>query len=109
MNHIDLKNKIVLVTGSAGFNGSNLVLELLKTQSPSHIIGLDNMNDYYDVSIKEWRLEEIEKCLKEHSDSSYVFYKDDLANKAIFILLGLFPYLESPTKGWFLLANCNLI
>ena len=83
MNHIDLKNKTVLVTGSAGFIGSNLVLELLKTQSPIHIIGLDNMNDYYDVSIKEWRLEEIEKCLKEHSDSSYVFYKDDLANKAI--------------------------
>ena len=83
MNHIDLKNKTVLVTGSAGFIGSNLVLELLKTQSPIHIIGLDNMNDYYDVSIKEWRLEEIEKCLKKHSDSSYVFYKDDLANKAI--------------------------
>ena len=83
MNHIDLKNKTVLVTGSAGFIGSNLVLELLKTQSPIHIIGLDNMNDYYDVSIKEWRLEEIEKCLKEHTDSSYVFYKDDLANKAI--------------------------
>ena len=83
MNHIDLKNKTVLVTGSAGFIGSNLVLELLKTQSPIHIIGLDNMNDYYDVSIKEWRLEEIEKCLKEHNDSSYVFYKDDLANKAI--------------------------
>ena len=51
MNHIDLKNKTVFVTGSAGFIGSNLVLELLKTQSPIHIIGLDNMNDYYDVSI----------------------------------------------------------
>ena len=83
MNHIDLKNKTVLVRGSTGFIGSNLVLELLKSQSPIHIIGLDNMNDYYDVSIKEWRLEEIEKCLKECSDSSYVFYKDDLANKAI--------------------------
>lgn len=80
MNHIDLKNKTVLVRGSTGFIGSNLVLELLKSQSPIHIIGLDNMNDYYDVSIKEWRLEEIEKCLKERSDSSYVFYKDDLAN-----------------------------
>lgn len=83
MNSIELGNKTVLVTGSAGFIGSNLVLKLLKTQSPITIIGLDNMNDYYDVSIKEWRLQEIEKCVSEHSDSSYVFYRDDLANKAI--------------------------
>ena len=83
MNHIDLKGKTVFVTGSAGFIGSNLVLELLKTQSPIHIIGLDNMNDYYDVSIKEWRLKEIEECVKEHADSTYTFYKDDLANKTI--------------------------
>ena len=83
MNHIDLKNKTVFITGSAGFIGSNLVLELLRTQSPIHIIGLDNVNDYYDVNIKEWRLREIEKCVDEHSDSTYIFYKDDLANKAI--------------------------
>jgi len=83
MNPIDLKNKTVFITGSAGFIGSNLVLELLRTQSPIHIIGLDNMNDYYDVSIKEWRLQEIEKCVTEHTDSTYVFYKDDLANKTI--------------------------
>ena len=83
MNHIDLKNKTIFVTGSAGFIGSNLVLELLRTQSPINIVGLDNMNDYYDVNIKEWRLQEIEKCVSEHSDSTYVFYKDDLANKAI--------------------------
>lgn len=85
MNHIDLKNKTIFVTGSAGFIGSNLVLELLKTQSPINIIGLDNMNDYYDVNIKEWRLQEIEKCVSEHSDSTYVFYKDDLANFLIYI------------------------
>ena len=83
MNHIDLKNKTVFITGSAGFIGSNRVLELLKTQSPINIIGLDNMNDYYDVNIKEWRLQEIEKYVAEHTDSTYVFYKDDLANKAI--------------------------
>lgn len=83
MNHINLKNKTVLVTGSAGFIGSNLVLELLKTQSPITIIGLDNMNDYYDVSIKEWRLKEIEKCVSEHTNSTYTFYKDDLANKTV--------------------------
>ena len=70
MNHINLKNKTVLVTGSAGFIGSNLILELLKTQSPINIIGLDNMNNYYDVSIKEWRLKEIEKCVSKHPEST---------------------------------------
>ena len=83
MNHIDLNNNTVFITGSAGFIGSNLVLELLRTQSPINIIGLDNMNDYYDVKIKEWRLHEIEKCASEHSNSNYIFYKDDLANKTI--------------------------
>ena len=48
----------ILVTGAAGFIGSNLVLELLRSMSPVQIIGLDNMNDYYDVSIKEYRLEQ---------------------------------------------------
>ena len=83
MQKIDLKNKTVLVTGSAGFIGSNLVLELLRTQSPINIVGLDNMNHYYDVSIKEWRLSEIEKCAAEHPESTYQFYKGDLADKAM--------------------------
>ena len=59
--NVQIKNKTILVTGAAGFIGSNLVLELLKTQSPINIIGIDNLNDYYDVSIKEWRLKQIEK------------------------------------------------
>ena len=83
MQKIDLHNKTVFVTGSAGFIGSNLVLELLKTQSPIHIVGLDNLNDYYDVSIKEWRLSEIDKCVAEHPESTYHFYKGDLADKAM--------------------------
>ena len=81
MQKIDLKKKTVLVTGSAGFIGSNLVLELLRTKSPISIVGIDNMNDYYDVSIKEWRLDEIDKCASEHLESSYHFYKGDLADK----------------------------
>ena len=83
MQNISLKNKTVFVTGSAGFIGGNLVLELLRTQSPITIIGLDNMNDYYDVSIKEWRLSEIEKCLAEHADSSYKFYQGDISDSAL--------------------------
>ena len=83
MNTIDLKNKTIFITGSAGFIGSNLVIELLKTQSPINIIGIDNMNDYYDVSLKEWRLKEIEKTLSQNKESTYIFYKDDIANEDI--------------------------
>lgn len=81
MTKIELKNKTVLVTGVAGFIGSNLVLKLLRTQSPITIIGIDNMNDYYDVSIKEWRLTEIEKEAVFHPESSYSFVKGSIADK----------------------------
>lgn len=82
MQNIDLTGKAILVTGSAGFIGSNLVLELLKSESEATIIGLDNVNDYYDVSIKEWRLSEIEKTAAE-SSCSYHFIKGDLADRAV--------------------------
>lgn len=82
MQKIDLHNKTVLVTGSAGFIGSNLVLELLKTQSPINIIGIDNLNDYYDVSIKNWRLSEIDKCVSLHPESTYTFIKGDISDKS---------------------------
>ena len=73
----------ILVTGAAGFIGSNLVLELLRSMSPVQIIGLDNMNDYYDVSIKEYRLEQIAVSAAEHSDSQWTFIKGNLADKAL--------------------------
>lgn len=82
MQNIDLTGKTILVTGSAGFIGSNLVLELLKSESKATIIGLDNVNDYYDVSIKEWRLSEIEKAAAK-SSCSYHFIKGDLADRAV--------------------------
>ena len=55
--NVDLKNKTILVTGAAGFVGANLVKELLKTVNPVQIVGIDNMSDYYDVSIKDYRLD----------------------------------------------------
>ncbi len=83
MTKMELKNKTIFVTGAAGFIGSNLVMELLKTQFPIKIIGIDNMNNYYDVSIKEWRLSQIKKSVTEHADSSWTFIKGDIADRTV--------------------------
>ncbi|HEM5503960.1 NAD-dependent epimerase/dehydratase family protein [Streptococcus suis] len=77
---MSLFEKKILITGSAGFIGSNLVLELLRSAEAYHIIGLDNMNDYYDVSLKQYRLEQIEQQLI-HSKSKWTFIEGDLADK----------------------------
>lgn len=81
--NVVLINKVILVTGAAGFIGSNLVMELLKEVNPVHIIGIDNMNDYYDVSIKEYRLKQIEGLAAEHPDSSWKFVKGSIADKEL--------------------------
>ena len=81
--NIDLTNKTILVTGVAGFIGANLVIELLNTIESVNIVGLDNMNDYYDVSLKDYRLEQIEKLATEHTNSKWTFVKGNLADRAL--------------------------
>ena len=75
--NVDLRNKTVLVTGAAGFIGSNLVTELLKRVDGIRVVGFDNVNNYYDVSIKEYRLAEIEKCAAE-TGKEWIFIKGNL-------------------------------
>lgn len=82
MERIDLKSKTVFVTGAAGFIGSNLVLKLLDTVSPVTIVGIDNLNDYYDVSIKNWRLDQIQASAAKHPGSAWAFVKGDIADRA---------------------------
>ena len=81
--NVNLNGKTILVTGAAGFIGSNLVMELLRTAENVTIVGLDNMNDYYDVSIKEYRLQEIGKLAATKPDSKWIFVKGNLADKAL--------------------------
>ena len=75
--------RTILITGSAGFIGSSLVKELLKTNEEISIIGFDSVNDYYDVSIKEYRLAEIEKLAASKPNCKYTFIKGNLADKAL--------------------------
>lgn len=80
--NIDLRGKTVLVTGAAGFIGANLVRELIKrTDGGVAVVGLDNLSDYYDVSLKEYRLSETEKLAKAHPDCSWTFVRGSIADK----------------------------
>lgn len=77
MQHIELKNKTVFVTGVAGFIGSNLAKRLFADVEGVKVVGIDNMNDYYDVRLKEARLAE----LSQHKD--FIFIKGNMADKAL--------------------------
>lgn len=80
--HIDLNNKVILVTGSPGFIGANLVLRLLKEMQGGTVISLDNMNDYYDPALKRYRLSLIEQAA-EASLATHVFIQGSIADKAL--------------------------
>ena len=77
---VDLNGKTILVTGSPGFIGANLVMRLLRDMTSGRVISFDAMNDYYDPKIKEYRLAEIEKI---ESQVEHIFIKGNLADKAL--------------------------
>ena len=74
-----MNRKIILVTGAAGFIGSNVVMRLLRDYPEVQIVGVDNMNDYYDVSLKQWRLEQIAAMASER----WTFIRNDIADKGV--------------------------
>lgn len=80
--NIDLTGKTVFLTGVAGFIGSNLAKQLLNTVNNIHIVGIDSMNDYYDVRLKEARLKEIEETLQA-GPSSFTFIRGNIADRAL--------------------------
>lgn len=80
--HVELNGRTILVTGSPGFIGANLVLRLLREMASGRVISLDNMNDYYDPKLKEYRLGLIEETAKA-SPVKHVFVRGSIADKAL--------------------------
>ncbi|CAI3399330.1 GDP-mannose 4,6-dehydratase [Enterococcus cecorum] len=83
MERIDLTNKKILITGGAGFIGSNLILALLKKVEGVQIISIDNMNEYYDLSLKKWRVEQIQSELSNHVDKSVEMIEGDISDRKL--------------------------
>ena len=79
--NVSLVNKSILITGAAGFIGSNLVLELIRTVPQIHIVGIDNMNDYYDPSLKEYRLSCIEEAVAKTDGVEWDFVYGNIADR----------------------------
>ena len=79
---IDLNGKNILVTGSPGFIGANLVLRLLRELEGGTVVSLDNMNDYYEVSLKEYRLRQIEQAAK-RARARHVFVRGSLGDRTL--------------------------
>ena len=79
--NLALKNQTVLLTGAAGFIGANLARGLLSSEDGITVVGFDNLNDYYDVGLKEYRLREIEKAAKNRPDNRWVFVRGDLSDR----------------------------
>ncbi len=77
MSKVNLEKKTILVTGAAGFIGANLVRRICEESPSSTVIGIDNLNDYYDVTLKEYRLKELEKY------PSFLFIKGNIADKPL--------------------------
>lgn len=77
MSTINLDNKTILVTGAAGFIGSNLVKRIYQEAPSATVVGIDNMNDYYDVALKEFRLNELAKY------PTFTFVKGNIADKEL--------------------------
>ena len=77
-DNISLENKTILLTGAAGFIGANLTMRLIKDAPSARIIGIDNMNDYYDPALKEFRLTQIDQL-----NGNFTFIRGDIADRAL--------------------------
>ena len=82
MSTVDLENKTILVTGAAGFIGANLIKRLYRESSSIVVVGIDNMNDYYDVDLKEFRLKELLEYYP-----AFNFIKGNIADKTLIMEL----------------------